>query len=240
MEGRPMLEVTQLKASYGDTQVLFDVDLSISKGEFIAVLGPNGTGKTTLLRALSGFFDNLEGSVVFKGEDITSLPPDEITRKGMCHVQESDAIFTDMTIIENLLVGSYPEKARKKRSENLELVFDIFPRLNERQQQRAGTLSGGERKMLSVAKGLMSDPDLLMLDEPSAGLAPNLVEEMFERIQQIRRETGKTILLVEQRVIEALEVVDRAYILENGRVGIEGDADEVRRNSSVQEAYLGI
>jgi branched-chain amino acid transport system ATP-binding protein len=234
-----MLEIKNLSVSYADTPVLHDINLVVNEGEFLAVLGPNGAGKTTLMRALSGYFDDVDGSSHFNGEDLTGLEESEITERGICHVQEEDAIFTDMSIIDNLLAASLQENAKEAREENLEVVFDIFERLEERRDQLAGTLSGGERRMLSVGMGIMSNPDLLLLDEPSAGLAPNLVDKMFQKIESLASETGITVLLVEQRMTEALAIAERAYILDNGRIRAEGTAEEFLE-SDLRETYFGL
>jgi branched-chain amino acid transport system ATP-binding protein len=236
----PMLEVSDVDVAYGESQVLFGVDIQIEEGEFVAMIGPNGAGKTTLFETISGTLTPTSGDIRYHDESIAGTDPSEIAQRGISHVPQEESLFTDMTVFDNLRVGSYMEGAREKREENLELVFDIFPRLEERRDQIAGTLSGGERKMLAVAKGLMSDPELLMLDEPSAGLAPNLVEEVFDRIEQIREETGTTIFLVEQRVIESLDIAERAYVLESGRIAMSGPTDELRQRSEIQESYLGI
>lgn len=235
-----MLEVSNVGVAYGESQVLFDVDLSVDEGEFVAMIGPNGAGKTTLFKTISGNLTPLSGEITYRGEPIAGNEPYDIAQRGINHVPQEESLFTGLTVIDNLRVGSHMKDVRTNRDENLDLVFEIFPRLDDRRDQIAGTLSGGERKMLAVAKGLMSDPDLLMLDEPSAGLAPNLVEEVFNRIEQIREETGTTIFLVEQRVIESLEIAERAYVLENGRIAMSGPTDELRQRSEIQESYLGI
>lgn len=235
-----MLEVSGINVTYGESQVLFDVDLHVDEGEFVAMIGPNGAGKSTLFRTISGSLNPRSGDILYKGESIVGQDPHEISRMGLNHVPQDKSLFTELTIIDNLRVGSYMEEARKQREENLKLVFDIFPRLEERRNQIAGTLSGGERRMLAIAKGLMSDPDLLMLDEPSAGLAPNLVEAVFKRIEQIPEETGTTIFLVEQRVVESLEIAERAYVLEHGHVELSGPTTELIVNPDIQESYLGI
>lgn len=235
-----MLELSEVDVSYGASQVLFGVDLEVDQGEFVAMIGPNGAGKSTTFRTISGTLTPDQGDIRYRGDSIVGHDPHEITRRGICHVPQEESLFTDLTIIDNLRVGSYMKEARELREENLDLVFDIFPRLEERRDQIAGTLSGGERKMLAVAKGLMGDPDLLMLDEPSAGLAPNLVEAVFDRIEQIREETGTTIFLVEQRVIESLEVAERAYVLENGRIAMSGPTEELLERDEIRESYLGM
>lgn len=235
-----MLEVSDLDVAYGESQVIFDVSMSVEEGEFVAMIGPNGAGKSTLMRTISGELTPKSGSVTFKGEHITGMTPSDIARRGLIHVPQDDALFNDLSIIDNLRVGSYMKHVRGDRQENLDLVFDIFPRLEERRDQFAGTLSGGERRMLSIAKGLMGEPDLILLDEPSAGLAPNLVDLTFERLEQIRDETGTTIFLVEQRVIESLEIAERGYVLENGRIELSGPTEELIQSTAIQESYLGL
>lgn len=235
-----MLELSGVDVAYGESQVVFDVDLHVDEGEFVAMIGPNGAGKSTLFRTISGTLTPKNGDIRYRTDSIVGMDPHDIARLGISHVPQDDNLFTGLSIIDNLRVGSYQKNARDMRNENLDLVFDIFPRLEERRDQIAGTLSGGERQMLAIAKGLMSDPDLLMLDEPSAGLAPNLVEMVFQRIEQIREETGTTVFLVEQRVLESLDVAERAYVLENGRIEMSGPTDELRTRDDIQEAYLGL
>ena len=235
-----MLEVSNLEASYGETKVLYDVDLTVGEDETVSVLGPNGAGKTTLLRAISGALKPTSGSVSYRGEPCTGAASEELARKGLYHVPQEDAIFNEMTVFENLQVGSYRPTARESRDDQLEFVNELFPRLEERSNQIAGTLSGGERKMLAISIGLMGDPDLLMLDEPSSGLAPNLVAEVFEGITEIRERTGLPILLVEQRATDAIEFADRVYVLENGRIRTEGSADIIKEEEDLRKAYLGI
>lgn len=235
-----MLEVSGVDVSYGESQVLFGVDLSVNEGEFIAMIGPNGAGKSTLFRTISGNLTPDRGEVFYRGESIVGLEPHDISRLGLNHVPQEESLFPDLSVIDHLRVGSFMKEAREQREENLDLVFDIFPRLDERQGQLAGTLSGGERQMLAIAKGLMSAPDLLLLDEPSAGLAPNLVETVFQRIETIQQETGTTIFLVEQRVVESLEIADRAYVLENGQIAMQGDTDDLIKREQIRESYLGL
>lgn len=235
-----MLELSGVDIAYGESQVVFDVDLRVNEGEFVAMIGPNGAGKSTLFRTISGDLTPINGSVSYHGDSIVGMDPHDISRLGISHVPQDESLFTGLSVIDNLRVGSYMKDVRDSREENLDLVFDIFPRLEERREQIAGTLSGGERRMLAVAKGLMSDPDLLMLDEPSAGLAPNLVDLVFQRIEQIREETGTTVFLVEQRVLESLDIAERAYVLENGRIEMSGPTDELRTRDEIQEAYLGL
>ena len=235
-----MLEVSNLDSGYGETRVLFDVNVHIDEGETVAVIGPNGAGKSTLFRTISGTIMPMAGDIVYRGESIGGIAPSEITEKNISHVPQDDNVFTNLTVMENLQVGSYRPTARDQREQNLDIVLDMFPRLNERQDQRAGTLSGGERQMLAIARGIMADPDLLLLDEPSLGLAPNLVEEVFERINEIIEELKITVFLVEQRVFESLELAERAYVLENGRVQMEGPSEELIDDPELRDSYLGL
>lgn len=232
-----LLSVSNLDAGYDEVQVLYDVNMTMEEDEVVAVIGPNGAGKTTLLRTISGTVRPSAGDITYRGESITSRAASDIARSGLIHIPQERNIFDQMNVIDNLRVGGY---TIDDHADRLELVFDLFPKLDERRTQTAGTLSGGERQMLAIGKGLMGEPDLLMLDEPSAGLAPNLVEQTFDQIDEIRKRTEINLLLVEQRALEALELADRAYVLENGRVAMEGTADEIRDNEKVQEAYLGI
>ena len=234
-----MLEVRNLNAGYDFLQVLWDVSLDVSEGEFVALLGPNGAGKTTTLRTIAGLITPKSGEVLFKGELISRLPAHKISRMGISYISESLNLFTNMSVRENLLLGAYTVQDRKKELEALEFVFNLFPRLAERQHQLAGTLSGGERKMLALARGMMSNPQLLLVDEPSLGLAPKLVQSVFQALQSLRQE-GVTILLVEQNVNATLEITDRAYVLEQGRIVLEGKSSELRENEHVKSAYLGI
>ena len=234
-----MLEVRNLNAGYDFLQVLWDVSLDVSEGEFVALLGPNGAGKTTTLRTIAGLITPKSGEVLFKGKPISHLPAHKISRMGISYISESLNLFTNMSVRENLLLGAYTVQDRKKELEALEFVFNLFPRLAERQHQLAGTLSGGERKMLALARGMMSNPQLLLVDEPSLGLAPKLVQSVFQALQSLRQE-GVTILLVEQNVNATLEITDRAYVLEQGRIVLEGKSSELRENEHVKSAYLGI
>jgi len=235
-----MLELSDVSTGYGDSQILFDIDLEVEEGEFVAMLGPNGAGKTTLMRAISGTLDLFGGDITYRGENIEGQQADKLARQGIIHVPQDEALFDELSVIDNLRAGSFMSDARENRDENLEMVFDIFPRLDERKSQIAGTLSGGERKMLAVSKGLMAEPDLLLLDEPSAGLAPNLVDLVFDRVDRIHEETGTTVFLVEQRVIESLDVAERAYVLENGRIQMRGQTDSLKEDPEIQESYLGL
>lgn len=235
-----MLEVKDLDSGYGETQVLFDVNVHVEEGETVAVIGPNGAGKSTLFRTISGTIVPFAGDIVYRDESIAGLAPNEITERNISHVPQEDNIFTNLTVMENLQVGSYRGAARERREQNLGVVLEMFPRLDERRDQLAGTLSGGERQMLAIARGLMADPELLLLDEPSLGLAPNLVEEVFERVEEIIEELGVTIFLVEQRVFESLQLSDRSYVLENGRVKMKGPSEELMDSPEIQDSYLGM
>jgi len=234
-----LLEVEGIDVFYGELQALWGVSLKVDEGEFVALIGPNGAGKTTTLKAISGLLKPAKGQIVFDGKDITGLPPHTIAAMGIAHVPEGRQIFPGLTVLENLKIGAYVRRAREKFEESLEFVFSLFPRLKERRNQIAGTLSGGERQMLAIARGLMSRPKLLMLDEPSLGLAPKLVLEVMDTLKRLHGE-GLTILLVEQNVKYALELADRAYVLETGRVVMEGPGRELLEDPRIKSAYLGI
>jgi len=233
-----LLDVVGLKAGYGLVPVLRDISLQVGAGEIIAVLGANGAGKSTLNRILSGLLRPWEGIVRFDGIDTTGADASRMVAAGLIHVPEGRRIFPNMNVRENLELGSY-RRGRADRAKNLERVFGIFPRLRERMQQFAGTLSGGEQQMLAIGRGLMGNPKLLILDEPSLGLSPLLVEEMFGLIGRIRDE-GLSILLVEQNVVQSLAVASRAYLLENGTVAMQGTADLLLDNPELKKAYLGL
>jgi branched-chain amino acid transport system ATP-binding protein len=234
----PLLSVANLVAGYGATEILRGVDLAVQANEIVAVLGANGAGKSTLNRVLSGVLRAWSGSIRFADGSIERAPPAEIVRRGLIHVPEGRRIFPNMTVRENIDLGAF-RRARERRSENRERVFAIFPRLAERQSQRAGTLSGGEQQMLAIGRGLMAEPKLLILDEPSLGLSPLLVEELFALVRSIHAQ-GVALLLVEQNVVQSLEVAQRAYILDNGRFVLEGSADEIRDDPALKRAYLGM
>ncbi len=233
-----MLEVTDLHAGYGLTRVLEGVSLQVGAGEIVAVLGSNGAGKTTLNMAISGLVKPRAGRVVFEGRDITARAPAEIMGAGLIQVPEGRKIFPNLSVRENLELGSY-RRAKPNRARNLERVFDTFPRLRERTGQAAGTLSGGEQQMLAIGRGLMAEPRLLILDEPSLGLSPLLVEEMFALIRKLHAE-GLAIMLVEQNVAQSLEIAERAYVLENGSFVLSGPAAQVREDPELKRAYLGL
>ncbi|MFE1599253.1 ABC transporter ATP-binding protein [Methylobacterium sp. ID0610] len=233
-----MLEVRGLRAGYGGTEVLRGVDLDVGPGEIVAVLGANGVGKTTLNKALSGIVPPAAGEIRFEGRPITAAAPDAIVAAGLIHVPEGRKIFPNLSVHENLVLGSY-RRGRARRAANLERVFSTFPRLRERRAQGAGTLSGGEQQMLAIGRGLMAEPRLLILDEPSLGLSPLLVEEMFGLIQRLNRE-GLPIMLVEQNVVQSLDLATRAYILENGSVALSGEARRLAADPALRRAYLGL
>jgi len=234
----PLLAISGLVAGYGATQVLRGIDLVVEAGEIVAVLGANGVGKTTLNKALSGVVRTQAGQITFGGIRIDGLSPPEIVAAGLVHVPEGRKIFPDMSVHDNLVLGSY-RRGRGNRSANLERVFDIFPRLRERHRQAAGTLSGGEQQMLAIGRGLMGEPRLLVLDEPSLGLSPLLVEELFALVSRLNAE-GLTILLVEQNVVQSLELATRAHVLENGSIVLSGTGAELAANPALEKAYLGV
>jgi branched-chain amino acid transport system ATP-binding protein len=234
-----VLKIRSLDVAYGGLKALSGVSLDVEEGQLVAVVGPNGAGKTTLFKTISGVVTPLAGEIVYKGRSLLAVPPYERAKLGIAHVPEGRQVFASMTVMENLEMGAYARRDRRRRPELLLSVIEIFPILAERRQQLAGTLSGGEQQMLAIARGLASAPDLLMLDEPSMGLAPTIVDTVFDRIEYIRRTHGLTILLVEQRVAEALELCDRGYVLETGRMILDGSHDALMSNAEVQRAYLG-
>jgi branched-chain amino acid transport system ATP-binding protein len=234
-----MLKVCDVATAYGKTQALWDVCLEVHEAEIVALIGSNGAGKTTLLKTITGLLPPASGSVEFLGQRIDGLSPHSIVELGISHVPEGGKVFPDMTVRENLEMGAYPLHAWKQRQETLEQVYQFFPLLKERERQLARTLSGGERQMLAMGRGLMSRPKLCLFDEPSYGLAPLLVTEVFRIIQDLRNQ-GITILLIEQNVRHSLEIADRAYVLENGRVCLQGDCDELLHSDYVRQAYLGL
>lgn len=234
-----MLEVNQVCASYGDLQVLFDVSLQVEKGECVALLGSNGAGKTTMLSILSGLVPVTSGSITFQGENLLKRKARERADLGIAHIPQGRGIFGTLTVMENLLMGGYCKRVKSRRLENIEKVLDMFPKLRQRQKQIAGSLSGGEQQMLAIARALVMEPTLLMLDEPSLGLAPIVVEEMFEIIKNVR-EMGMSVLLIEQNLMAALSVAQRGYVIETGHVVLQGSAEELMHNEGVKKAYLGL
>jgi branched-chain amino acid transport system ATP-binding protein len=234
-----MLDLTGVGASYGSVPAVDDLSIKVGEGEAVGLLGANGAGKSTTLRAISGLVRRTSGTITFMGTDLSSLPPYKIPELGIAHVPEGRQVFPQMTVQENLEIGAYVPKARAERARTLDLVFSIFPRLAERRSQLAGTMSGGEQQMLAVGRGMMLKPRLLMLDEPSLGLAPVMTDVTFEKIHDIHK-MGTAILLVEQNVSRALTLVQRAYVLESGKVIMHGTSAELANNKQVQSAYLGI
>ena len=234
-----MLELTNVSAGYGTFQALFDVSLSVKAGEAVAVIGPNGAGKTTLLRAISKLINVTGGDIAFEGRSLAAVEPHRIIELGLSQVPEHRRLFPRLTVEENLRMGAYLESARPRFAQRLEMVYALFPRMKERRHQMAGTMSGGEQQMCAIGRALMSGPKLLLLDEPSAGLAPVIVQSIFELMKKIRAE-GYTVMIVEQNVRQVLKVVDRAYLLEVGRIKASGSAAELLASDEIQKAYVGL
>ncbi len=235
----PILKGENLETGYGEVQILWGVNLEVPPGNLTTILGANGAGKTTLLRAITGIIPVWKGRVIFRGEDITRISPHERAARGLIMIPEGRMIFPEMTVLENLEMGAFTKRARDKIKENMEYALSLFPRLKERLDQKAGTMSGGEQQMLAIARGLMADPEVLIFDEPSLGLAPKLVIEVFETIQKLKEE-GVTMLLVEQNVHLSLAITDYAYVLAEGKVVMEGTGEELEESEEVKKAYLGV
>ncbi len=235
----PMLAIRNLEFAYGDLKVLWGIDLTVGKGEIVTLVGANGAGKSTTLKNVSRTVRWNAGSITFEGEDLGRLQPHEVVERGIIQVPEGRRIFPEMTVMENLRMGSFTKSTRGDRQKNIERAFVLFPRLKERQKQLGGTLSGGEQQMLAIARGLMANPRLLILDEPSLGLSPLLVKNIFAIIRDING-LGVTILLVEQNVYQSLHIADRAYVLETGRVVLTGTGAELLNNEHVKKAFLGM
>jgi branched-chain amino acid transport system ATP-binding protein len=235
-----VLEVSQLSVAYGGLRALIDVSLSVAEGQFVTVVGPNGAGKSTLFKTISGIVPPAHGSITFQGTDLAELPPSARAHLGIAHVPEGRQVFKTLTVRENLEMGAYPKAGRAQWHHTLDRIHTLFPILAERAGQLAGTLSGGEQQMVAIGRGLASAPRLLMLDEPSMGLAPAVADTIFERISQIHREDGVTILLVEQRVAEALELSDHGYVLETGRMVLDGPYETLMADDRVRRSYLGL
>ncbi|MGE5247862.1 MAG: ABC transporter ATP-binding protein [Verrucomicrobiota bacterium] len=233
-----LLTVDKLTVSYGAVRALRGISLTVGRGEIVSLIGANGAGKSTTLRALSGVVRAASGGIFHNGVRIAGLPPHRIARMGIAHVPEGRGVFANMSVLENLEMGAYARRSRRERRETLERVYGLFPRLSERSGQLAGTLSGGEQQMLAIGRALMQRPDLLLLDEPSMGLSPLLVREIFRLVGEINR-MGTTVLLVEQNAFMALSIAHRAYVLETGEVTLEGKAAELREDPKVKAAYLG-
>ena len=237
-ETPPLLQVTGLSAGYGMTPVLFDVDLDLARGELVALIGANGAGKSTLLGALSGLVRVFRGTVRFADRPVTELRPEMIVASGLVHVPQGRRLFGTLTVERNLLLGAYRRRDREVR-DDVERILQYFPALRDKLDRDAGTLSGGEQQMVAIGRGLMARPKLLMIDEPSLGLAPNVVDRVMEIVKAINQD-GTAVLLVEQDVVLALEIADRGYVLENGRIAMSGPAAELRRDAAVRKAYLGV
>jgi len=233
-----LLDVRNLNAGYGFLQVLWDVSFHIEEGEFAALIGPNGAGKSTALKTVAGMNPVKDGEVLFKGESICGLEGQQICRKGISYISEELNLFVNMTVKENLEMGALTVRNKAKKEENLQFVYELFPRLSERKTQYAGTLSGGERKMMAIGRGIMSNPALLLVDEPSLGLAPKVINEVFKALQVLKK-SGTTILLVEQNVRKTLKNTDRAYIIEKGKIMLEGKSEELAQSDHIKDIYLG-
>lgn len=234
-----MLRVEHVDAGYGDVRVLWDVSFHVAENEFVVLVGANGAGKSTIMRTISSMVPISSGQIVFQGKRLDKVPPYKIVEHGIAHVPEARQLFPEMTVVENLELGSLTPAAKAKRKQTMDWVFELFPRLRERRKQLAGTMSGGEQQMCAIARGLMSNPKLIMFDEPSLGLSPLLTQEIFRLALKIHGE-GITILMVEQNVKQTLGICDRAYVLENGRVVLEGKGKELLENEQVKQAFLGI
>jgi branched-chain amino acid transport system ATP-binding protein len=235
----PMLSLTAVSAAYGSLQALFGVSLDVARGEAVGVIGPNGAGKTTLMRVISGILPMQGGTMSIEGREVGRLPAHRVVEQGIAHVPENRRLFPRLSVEENLRIGAFIPSARARFAEQLDRVYQLFPRLKERRGQPAGTMSGGEQQMCAIARALMSKPKVLLMDEPSAGLAPIVVQQVFELVHRIRAE-GLTVLIVEQNVQQVLDVVDRAYLLEVGAIKLSGTAAELKGNSVIREAYMGL
>jgi branched-chain amino acid transport system ATP-binding protein len=234
-----MLSLAAISAGYGSFQVLFDVSLEVPRGEAVGVIGPNGAGKTTLMRVISGLVQRYTGAMKLEGRSIGGLPAHRMVEQGIAHVPENRRLFPRLTVEDNLRISAYLPRTRRQCAEQLDRVYKLFPRLKDRREQLAGTLSGGEQQMCAIGRALMSDPKLLLMDEPSAGLAPLVVAQVFDLVHRIRAE-GLTVLIVEQNVQQVLDVVDRAYLLEVGRIKLAGTSAELKGNDFIRKSYMGL
>ena len=234
-----MLDLKGVNAGYGSFQALFDISLNVKAGEAVAVIGPNGAGKTTLMRVISGMTEPFSGDMEMEGKSLSSFPPHQIVELGIAHVPENRRLFPGMTVEDNLKLGAFAKTARGDSAKNLEFVYELFPRMKERRNQLAGTMSGGEQQMCAIGRAIMSGPKLLLMDEPSAGLAPVVVQQVFGLVRRIREE-GYTVLIVEQNVQQVLQVVDRAYLLEAGQLMDSGKSEDLLESESVRKAYMGL
>jgi branched-chain amino acid transport system ATP-binding protein len=234
-----MLSLTAVSAGYGSFRALFEVSLDVAAGEAVGVIGPNGAGKTTMMRLISGVVPLVSGAMTFDGRSLAGLPAHRIVERGIAHVPENRRLFPRLTVEDNLRIGAFIPPARAKIAERMVWVYDLFPRLKERREQLAGTLSGGEQQMCAIGRALMSGPKLLLMDEPSAGLAPLVVQQVFDLVRRIRAE-GLTVLIVEQNVQQVLDIVDRAYLLEVGRIRLAGSSSELKDNDLIRRSYMGL
>ena len=234
-----MLDLKGVNAGYGSFQALFDISLTVNAGEAVSVIGPNGAGKTTLMRVISGMTAPFSGEMEMEGKSLSSFPPHQIVELGIAHVPENRRLFPGMTVEDNLKLGAFAKTARGDSAKNLEFVYELFPRMKERRSQLAGTMSGGEQQMCAIGRAIMSGPKLLLMDEPSAGLAPVVVQQVFSLVRRIREE-GYTVLIVEQNVQQVLQVVDRAYLLEAGQLIDSGKSEDLLESESVRKAYMGL
>ena len=233
-----LLEIKNLNVYYGVIQALKDVSFHVEKGEVVALIGANGAGKTTTLHTISGLLKPKSGEIIYKGKNIVTISGNKIVSMGMAHVPEGRRVFADLSVAQNLRMGAYTRRNKKEIEDTLAMVYDRFPRLKERQTQKAGTLSGGEQQMLAMGRALMSHPDIILMDEPSMGLSPSFVNEIFDIIKSVHKD-GTTVLLVEQNAKKALTIADRAYVLETGSIAMEGKASDMLNNDSIRKAYLG-
>ena len=234
-----MLDLKGINAGYGSFQALFDISLTVNAGEAVSVIGPNGAGKTTLMRVISGMTAPFSGEMEMEGKSLSSFPPHQIVQLGIAHVPENRRLFPSMTVEDNLKLGAFAKTARGDSAKNLEFVYELFPRMKERRSQLAGTMSGGEQQMCAIGRAIMSGPKLLLMDEPSAGLAPVVVQQVFSLVRRIREE-GYTVLIVEQNVQQVLQVVDRAYLLEAGQLIDSGKSEDLLESETVRKAYMGL
>lgn len=234
-----MLKISDLHVNYGAIKALKGISLEVKEGSIVTLIGANGAGKTTLLRTISSILSPVSGSIVFEGENISALAPNKIVEKGISQAPEGRMIFSNLTVKENLEMGAYVRKDKQNFDKDLEFIYTFFPRIKERLKQSGGTLSGGEQQMLAISRALMSKPKLLLLDEPSLGIAPLLVKTIFEKIEALNKDTGLTILLVEQNANIALSIADYAYVMETGEIILEGEAKSLAKNEEVRKAYLG-
>ncbi len=235
-----LLNLESVETGYGETQVLWGISLSVEKGKITVMLGSNGAGKTTTLRVITGILRPWKGSVIFEGKDVSKIPTHKRVAMGIVMVPEGRRLWPELTVYENLELGAYTKRAREKFSDSLDLVYSLFPRLRERKDQLAGTLSGGEQQMLAIGRALMSAPSVLLLDEPSLGLAPKLVAEIMNVVRRLKEEQGLTVLLVEQNVHMSLQIADYGYVIEQGRITLQGSRDELEASDKIKKAYLGM